>query len=95
MRDVLAEALRGFGIELVLEHFELWMSIVNSEVRVDILEERWPRLRRWSEIITRLLGECTECGNMYPAQKTEDGDLRPVGTDGTCTCGNEKFELAI
>ncbi|MDS0296432.1 helix-turn-helix domain-containing protein [Halogeometricum luteum] len=57
VHDVIAEALRGFGIDLVLEHSELWMSIVDGEVRVDVLEERWPRLQGWPEVITRLLDE--------------------------------------
>lgn len=36
-------------------------------------------------------GKCTECGTIYPVQRTEDGELRPVGTDGTCSCGNDEF----
>ena len=37
-------------------------------------------------------GKCTDCGTIYPVQATEDGELRPVGTDGTCSCGNDEFE---
>lgn len=36
-------------------------------------------------------GKCTECGAIYPAQKAENGGLRPVGTDGSCRCGNTEF----
>ena len=38
------------------------------------------------------IGYCTECRTIYPVQTTPDGSLRPVGTDGTCTCGNDEFE---
>lgn len=38
------------------------------------------------------IGRCTECGTIFPVQETDDGNLRPVGTDGTCTCGNATFE---
>lgn len=37
-------------------------------------------------------GQCTECGAIYPAQNPTDDTLRPVGTDGTCDCGNDEFE---
>lgn len=37
------------------------------------------------------LGRCTECWQVYPAQLSGDG-LRPIGTDGTCNCGNDEFE---
>jgi hypothetical protein len=37
------------------------------------------------------LGRCTECGEIYPVQR-EDGELRPIGTDGVCECGNDRFE---
>lgn len=37
-------------------------------------------------------GRCTECGTIYPIQATEGDGLRPVGTDGTCDCGNDEFE---
>lgn len=37
---------------------------------------------------------CSACGNVYPVQETDEGDLRPVGTDGTCECGNDEFEYA-
>jgi hypothetical protein len=37
-------------------------------------------------------GQCTECGAIYPVQRTENGELRPVGTDGTCNCGNDEFD---
>ena len=36
-------------------------------------------------------GQCTECGTIYPAQTARNGELRPVGTDGTCSCGNDEF----
>lgn len=47
VHDILAEALRGFDIDLVLDHGELWISIVDGGMCADILEERWPRLRGW------------------------------------------------
>ena len=37
-------------------------------------------------------GRCTECGNIYPIQETLDGEIRPIGTDGGCECGNTAFE---
>jgi len=37
------------------------------------------------------IGQCTECGEVYAAQR-ENGELRPVGTDGVCECGNDVFE---
>lgn len=36
-------------------------------------------------------GRCTECGTVYPAQIAPGGEVRPVGTDGTCHCGNDEF----
>ncbi|NHN46934.1 hypothetical protein G9464_04900 [Halostella sp. JP-L12] len=36
-------------------------------------------------------GQCTECGTIYPVQTVRNGELRPVGTDGTCSCGNDEF----
>lgn len=38
------------------------------------------------------LGKCTACGDVYPVQRTADGELRPIGTGGTCGCGNAEFE---
>ncbi|MFB6269498.1 MAG: hypothetical protein ABEH83_06115 [Halobacterium sp.] len=35
---------------------------------------------------------CTACQNTYPAQRTADGEYRPIGTDGTCECGSTEFE---
>lgn len=37
-------------------------------------------------------GKCTECGRIYTAQKSKNGTLQPVGTDGSCECGNTEFE---
>ena len=34
---------------------------------------------------------CTDCNSTYPAQLAGDG-YRPIGTDGTCDCGNDEFE---
>ncbi|MCD2201433.1 MULTISPECIES: hypothetical protein [unclassified Halobacterium] len=34
---------------------------------------------------------CTDCSSTYPAQQAGDG-YRPIGTDGTCDCGNDEFE---
>lgn len=42
-----------------------------------------------------LFARCTDCGEIYPAQEAENEDYRPVGTDGSCKCGNEEFELAV
>lgn len=38
------------------------------------------------------VGECTDCGSVYPVQRDEDGELRPIGTEGVCDCGNDEFE---
>lgn len=36
-------------------------------------------------------GLCTNCGAVYPV--TDDsGRLRPIGTEGSCRCGNDEFE---
>ena len=40
-------------------------------------------------------GQCTECGTVYPAQIAPSGEVRPVGTDGTCHCGNDEFATPI
>ncbi|WP_435100888.1 hypothetical protein [Halarchaeum sp. P4] len=38
------------------------------------------------------VGRCTSCGRVFPVQV--DGDAaRPIGTDGTCVCGNATFRL--
>ncbi|MFB6077905.1 MAG: hypothetical protein ABEJ80_02860 [Halarchaeum sp.] len=37
------------------------------------------------------VGECTACGRVYPLQ-VDGGDLRPIGTDGDCVCGNDTFD---
>ncbi|GGM58889.1 hypothetical protein J2752_001174 [Halarchaeum rubridurum] len=37
------------------------------------------------------VGECEECGRVYPVQVDNDGDLRPIGTSGTCVCGSAAF----
>lgn len=39
------------------------------------------------------LGKCTECGKVYPVQKTADNEIRPIGTNGGCQCGNTAFEV--
>lgn len=39
-----------------------------------------------------MVGQCTACGHVYPMQWDEKGKLRPIGTDGTCDCGNGEFE---
>lgn len=36
---------------------------------------------------------CTACDNTYPARPTTNGGFRPIGTDGTCKCGSDDFEL--
>jgi hypothetical protein len=36
------------------------------------------------------LGECAECGQTYPIHRTDEG-WHPVGTDGTCACGNDEI----
>ena len=35
---------------------------------------------------------CTECRKVYPVQRTGDDRLRPIGTGGSCDCGNAEFE---
>ncbi|GAD52171.1 hypothetical protein MBEHAL_0931 [Halarchaeum acidiphilum MH1-52-1] len=37
------------------------------------------------------VAECTACGRVYPVRSDADGELRPIGTDGACVCGNETF----
>lgn len=39
------------------------------------------------------LGQCSVCENIYPVQRTADGELRPIGTEGGCECGNDEFVL--
>ena len=39
---------------------------------------------------TDALGKCTECGKTYAVFRAEE-DWHPVGTDGTCSCGNGEF----
>ena len=39
------------------------------------------------------LAECTECGQVYPVQEMRGGEIRPIGTDGICDCGNGSFVL--
>lgn len=36
-------------------------------------------------------GKCTECGHIFVAERTKNGGLYPIGTDGTCSCGNTEF----
>ncbi len=40
-----------------------------------------------------VFARCTDCANIYPAQEKTNGNFRPVGTDGSCNCGNAEFEL--
>ena len=40
------------------------------------------------------IARCTACGSTYAAQY-EDGELRPIGTDGTCECGNDTFQRVV
>lgn len=40
------------------------------------------------------IGRCTSCGNTYAIQD-ENGTARPIGTDGTCDCGNDEFETVV
>lgn len=35
--------------------------------------------------------ECTECGTIFTAHISEEGELRPIGIDGVCECGNAEF----
>lgn len=37
------------------------------------------------------IGRCTECEAIYLVQTEKDDDLRPIGTDGSCGCGNDEF----
>ncbi|SIR32798.1 hypothetical protein SAMN05421858_2271 [Haladaptatus litoreus] len=41
-----------------------------------------------------VIAKCTECGDIYPAQEATDGNYRPIGTNGSCNCGNRDFEPA-
>jgi len=37
------------------------------------------------------LGQCTACGEVYPLQIEVEMDLRPIGVDSECSCGNSEF----
>lgn len=37
------------------------------------------------------VGKCVYCGEIYPVQKSERGELRPTWGDGRCKCGNSDF----
>lgn len=37
-------------------------------------------------------GKCRSCGKTYLV-RTEGEQLRPLGTDGDCVCGNDSFRL--
>ena len=39
------------------------------------------------------LARCTECRKIYPVQQGEADRHRPIGTGGSCGCGNDEFEL--
>lgn len=41
--------------------------------------------------IPEMFGKSADCGTIYPVQATDDGELRPVGTDGACSPGNDGF----
>ncbi len=42
------------------------------------------------------IAECFDCGEVYPAQTTAEGTLRPVGQkDGRCSCGNTEFRPLV
>ncbi|WP_411715636.1 hypothetical protein [Natronomonas sp.] len=36
---------------------------------------------------------CTSCEETDPAQGSKADRSRPIGTDGTCSCGNDEFEV--
>jgi len=40
--------------------------------------------------------KCSDCGEVYPAQTTAEGTLRPVGQKaGRCSCGNSEFRPLV
>lgn len=39
----------------------------------------------------RRIIRCAGCGKIYTGRESDHG-LYPVGTDGTCVCGNSIFE---
>ncbi|PSQ01706.1 hypothetical protein BRC94_03190 [Halobacteriales archaeon QS_5_70_17] len=41
----------------------------------------------------RELGQCTECGAIFAVEVTNEGEAVPIGTDGTCSCGNPVFDV--
>lgn len=42
----------------------------------------------------RYVATCEDCGSVYVALKTEDGDLHLVGLEPVCqNCGGEQFKL--
>lgn len=57
IHDVVVDALGKIGVNVVGDHWELWERIVDGEVSVDVVEERWPELDGWTEILARLLGD--------------------------------------
>lgn len=37
------------------------------------------------------LGQCTDCGKVYPVQVEREIEFRPIGVDHECACGNDEF----
>lgn len=64
------------------------MSVYDSEMSHSRSEET-PR----SGGEPQTFGQCTDCHAIYPVQRVENDDLRPVGTDGNCRCGNADFQI--
>ncbi len=42
--------------------------------------------------ILHTVGQCTDCGKVYTVQRFADDVIHPIGTDGTCLCGNAEFK---
>lgn len=36
---------------------------------------------------------CTDCERVYTGAITSAEEIHPAGTDGTCACGNDEFEV--
>ncbi len=59
--------------------------------RFELMTEKCPAKGGDPDVFAR----CADCGKIYPAQETTNGSYRPIGTDGSCNCGNEEFRPAL
>ncbi len=40
---------------------------------------------------SRFLATCDECGSVYAAMETADGQITPIGSRTGCPCGSTSF----